>query len=98
MRKMPGPLRILPVLVLAGACFGAAPVAAQTAGDIAAFERAWGAYEREAEDYWRAVGEKRSARAAKRRNKQRITLADYVLEQPPVYSGPPRPPGPKAPP
>jgi hypothetical protein len=41
---------------------------------------------------------KAQPRAAKRRNKQPITLADYVLEQPPVYSGPPRPPGPKAPP
>jgi hypothetical protein len=92
------PLCVLTGLVLAAACLAAAPAAAQTAGEIAAFERAWGAYEREAEAYWRAVGEKRSQRAAKRRNKQPITLADYVVEQPPVYSGPPRPPGPKAPP
>jgi hypothetical protein len=33
----------------------------------------------------------------KRRNGHALTLADYVLDQPPVYSGPPRPPGPPLP-
>src|SRR5690606_10516911 len=33
----------------------------------------------------------------KRRRGEALTLADYVLDQPPVYSGPPRPPGPPLP-
>ncbi|MGE3989553.1 hypothetical protein [Pseudorhodoplanes sp.] len=41
--------------------------------------------------YWSRVGEKRKARFAKRRAGESVTLADYVLEQPPVYSGPPCP-------
>ncbi|HWV54694.1 hypothetical protein [Pseudorhodoplanes sp.] len=41
--------------------------------------------------YWTRVGEKRQARNAKRRNGEPVTLADYVLEQPPVYAGPPCP-------
>jgi hypothetical protein len=41
--------------------------------------------------YWARVGEKRQARNAKRRNGESVTLSDYVLEQPPVYAGPPCP-------
>jgi hypothetical protein len=38
--------------------------------------------------YWSRVGELRQARMAKRRAGQPVTLSDYVLEQPPLYSGP----------
>lgn len=38
--------------------------------------------------YWTRIGEKRQARIAKRRNGEPVVLSDYVLEQPPVYSGP----------
>jgi hypothetical protein len=38
--------------------------------------------------YWSRVGEMRQARVAKRRVGQPVTLSDYVLEQPPQYSGP----------
>lgn len=41
--------------------------------------------------YWTRVGEKRQTRIAKRRSGEPVTLSDYVLEQPPVYSGPPCP-------
>ena len=41
--------------------------------------------------YWARVGEKRQARNAKRRNGEAVVLSDYVLEQPPVYAGPPCP-------
>lgn len=41
--------------------------------------------------YWSRVGEKRQARIAKRRAGEPVTLADYVLEQPPQYAGPPCP-------
>jgi hypothetical protein len=41
--------------------------------------------------YWTDIADKRRGRNAKRRERQPITLDDYVLTQPPVYSGPPRP-------
>jgi len=54
-------------------------------------------YEREAAAYWSSVSEKRKLRAAKRRDGQAIVLEDYVLTQPPVYAGPPKPIDPAAP-
>lgn len=54
-------------------------------------------YETEAQAYWNAVVEKRRERSAKRRSGQSVTLDDYVLTQPPIYSGPPRPIDPSAP-
>src|SRR5689334_1260269 len=52
------------------------------------------AFKAEVEGYWTSIAEKRRGRNAKRRERQQITLDDYVLTQPPVYHGPPRPPGP----
>ncbi len=49
------------------------------------------AFEQEAGAYWNAIAEKRRGRNAKRRERQQITLDDYVLTQPPVYDGPKRP-------
>lgn len=49
------------------------------------------AFEAEAEAYWTAIAEKRRLRFAKRRDGRAIGLDDYVLAQPPVYAGPPRP-------
>jgi hypothetical protein len=49
------------------------------------------AFEREAGAYWTAISEKRRGRNAKRRDHQPIALDDYVLSQPPVYTGPRRP-------
>jgi hypothetical protein len=54
-------------------------------------------YEAEADAYWDLVANNRRARAAKRRNNQGALLQDYVLSQPPVYAGPPRPVDPNAP-
>jgi len=54
-------------------------------------------YEAEADAYWSSVAEKRRQRQAKLRNHQEIMLADYVLTQPPIYSGPPKPVDPSAP-
>lgn len=65
---------------------------------LAAYEAARRPYEAAAETYWDAVSDKRRIRNAKRRSNERILLEDYVLEQPPVYSGPPRPVDPNAPP
>src|SRR5262245_3561738 len=49
------------------------------------------AFDEEAAVYWSSISEKRRGRNAKRRSGQDITLDDYVITQPPVYRGPPRP-------
>jgi hypothetical protein len=59
------------------------------------YEQARAAFEEEARAYWSAVSEKRKGRNAKRRERQTIALDDYVLTQPPVYSGPKRPVSPE---
>jgi hypothetical protein len=41
--------------------------------------------------YWGLIIEKRRIRIAKRRNNQMLEIDDYVLTQPPVYTGPPKP-------
>ncbi len=75
---------------------GAAPTAYQA--KLAEYEKIHGAYAQEATAYWDAVAAKRRLRNAKRRQHQPTALTDYVLTQPPVYSGPPRPHDPNAPP
>lgn len=47
--------------------------------------------------YWNSIAEKRRGRNAKRRAGQQITLDDYVLTHPPVYTGPKKPIDPSAP-
>jgi hypothetical protein len=64
---------------------------------LAVYLQARQAYDAQAEIYWNAVVEKRRARNAKRRNRQPIELTDYVLTQPPLYTGPRRPVDPLAP-
>ena len=64
---------------------------------VAVYEQAHGAYRHVANAYWDEVAAKRRIRIDKRRRHEPITLADYVLTQPPVYSGPPRPVDPEAP-
>jgi len=64
---------------------------------LAQYQAARGAYEAEATAYWDSVAAKRRVRNAKRRDHESIGLDDYVLTQPPVYSGPPRPVDPRAP-
>jgi hypothetical protein len=48
-------------------------------------------FEQQAGAYWSAISEKRRGRNAKRRDHQPIGADDYVLTQPPVYTGPKRP-------
>jgi hypothetical protein len=64
---------------------------------LAEFQAARAPYEAQAAAYWGAIAEKRRGRNAKRRDHLPITLDDYVLTQPPVYAGPPRPVDPRAP-
>ena len=96
------------VITLTAAMLAAAqPVYAQTNGPtalsaadyqarLAQYLQARQAYAAEADVYWNAVVEKRRARNAKRRDHLPIQLADYVLSQPPIYAGPPRPINPLA--
>ena len=65
---------------------------------LAQYTQARRAYDEQATAYWDKVVEKRRARNAKRRGNLPIQLTDYVLTQPPVYTGPPRPVDPAAPP
>jgi hypothetical protein len=58
---------------------------------LAAYQEARGAFEQEAGAYWQAISDKRRGRNAKRRDHQIIEADDYVLTQPPVYTGPKRP-------
>ena len=65
---------------------------------LAAYRAVHDPYELAAKAYWDAISAKRRIRNAKRRKHQQVVLDDYVLEQPPVYTGPPRPKDPNAPP
>src|ERR1039458_5881113 len=76
----------------------AAMSAADYQAKLAQYLQARQAYDAEADAYWNAVIEKRHVRNAKRRDHLPIQLADYVLSQPPVYAGPPRPINAQAPP
>jgi hypothetical protein len=80
-------------------------VLAQTPQQIAEYRRKLAEYtavrqqfDEEASAYWSAISDKRRARNAKRRNGETIIAEDYVLTQPPVYSGPPKPVDPSPPP
>src|SRR5665647_239446 len=64
---------------------------------LAQYTQARQAYEEVASAYWDDVVAKRRLRNAKRRANETIQAADYVLTQPPIYSGPPRPANPEAP-
>jgi hypothetical protein len=55
------------------------------------------AFDEEAGAYWSSISEKRRGRNAKRRDRQQVTLNDYVLTQPPLYDGPKRPVDPSPP-
>ncbi len=58
---------------------------------LEAYNKAQQAYAAETGAYWNAIAEKRHARWHKRAANEPISIDDYVLVQPPVYTGPPRP-------
>jgi hypothetical protein len=62
---------------------------------LAEYQQVHGAFEEEAGAYWSSIAEKRRGRNAKRREHLAIALDDYVLTQPPVYTGPKRPVNPE---
>ncbi|SIN88830.1 hypothetical protein SAMN05443247_00477 [Bradyrhizobium erythrophlei] len=59
------------------------------------YQEARAAFDEEAGAYWASISEKRRGRNAKRREHLTITLDDYVLTQPPFYTGPKRPVNPE---
>lgn len=64
---------------------------------LAAYEEARAAYDKLADPYWTVVESKRKRRIAKQRSGDQPTSDDYVLEQPPLYTGPPKPINPESP-
>jgi hypothetical protein len=58
---------------------------------LSEYQDARAAFDAEAGAYWQSIADKRRGRNAKRREHQPIELDDYVLTQPPVYTGPKRP-------
>jgi hypothetical protein len=64
---------------------------------LAEYQAAQQQYEELAQPYWKSVEEKRLLRNAKRRNDGLIVVDDYVLAQPPKYTGPSRPVDPTKP-
>lgn len=88
----------LPALVPQAWAQAVSPTAlADYQAKLAQYQAARGAYDAEADAYWDAVAAKRRVRNAKRREHRPVELNDYVLTQPPVYLGPPRPVDPQAP-
>jgi hypothetical protein len=82
------------------------PAAAQTAtpqqiadyrAKLADYNAARQQYQMVATPYWSQVKAKRAARFAKRRTHKEIVLEDYVLTQPPDYTGPKKPIDPSGP-
>jgi hypothetical protein len=55
------------------------------------YTEARAAFDEEVGAYWSSIADKRRGRNAKRRDRQAVALNDYVLTQPPLYDGPPRP-------
>jgi len=64
---------------------------------LAEYNKAWEVFEKVAAPYWREVTEKRSRRRTKAANNIPLTADDYVMKQPPTYTGPDKPENPLAP-
>jgi hypothetical protein len=58
---------------------------------VKTYREAREAHERRVAGYWQDISSKRTARREKAAAGKTVTLADYVLDQPPVYSGPEMP-------
>jgi hypothetical protein len=58
---------------------------------LSEYEAARQKYEVIAQPYWKSIGDKRQIRNAKHRNGEAIIADDFVLVQPPTYTGPSKP-------
>jgi hypothetical protein len=66
--------------------------------ELEAYLQAREAYQAAAKVYWSSITEKRRLRSGKHARGAALSLDDYVVDQPPVYSGPPKPRDPSKPP
>jgi len=64
---------------------------------LAEYDAIHGAYVAAASAYWSSIAGKRKERFAKRARNETLAVDDYVLTQPPVYTGPPKPVDPSSP-
>ena len=64
---------------------------------LEAYNKVHDAYTAAASAYWSAIADKRKTRFAKRARNEALVIDDYVLTQPPVYTGPPKPVDPSEP-
>jgi hypothetical protein len=85
-----GPASAVPQSSLAAAM-------AQYRRALAEYNAAQARFAAASEAYWNAIAEKRRLRFTKRADHEPISLDDYVLTQPPFYTGPPKPHDPSKP-
>ena len=64
---------------------------------LEAYNQAQQLYAAASSAYWSSISEKRKLRNGKRARGEALSIDDYVLEQPPVYTGPPKPRNPLKP-
>jgi hypothetical protein len=104
-RRRCGAVAIGLIAALAPALGGEAPAAkppvsaeamAEYRRRLEAYNTAHDAYVAAVGAYWSSIADRRRLRFAKRAAGQPIALEDYVLTQPPAYSGPPKPVDPSA--
>jgi hypothetical protein len=76
---------------------GLAAAIAKYRQELAAYLQARDAYQAAAKTYWASITDKRRSRNGKRAHGVALSIDDYVLDQPPVYSGPPKPRDPSKP-
>ena len=74
---------------------GSTPAIGDYRRKLQVYQDARAAFDEEAGAYWSGIAEKRRIRNAKRRAGQPVALDDYVLDQPPIYTGPKRPVNPE---
>ncbi|MEP2942568.1 MAG: hypothetical protein ABJL18_02870 [Hyphomicrobiales bacterium] len=63
---------------------------------LSAYRAAYAQYQKREKSYWAAISRKKDIRTAKRRAGKPFVREDYVLSQPPKYTGPKRPRDPNA--
>ena len=61
------------------------------------YNRAWQSYTAASSAYWNLISEKRQLRNAKRARGEPVSISDYMLAHPPIYTGPPKPRNPLKP-
>jgi len=58
------------------------------------YNKARQSYAAASDAYWNLISEKRQLRNTKRARGEQLSITDYVLVQPPIYTGPPKPQNP----